>query len=118
MVIRWPVSSRECGSGWTTCRTELAHRRIFLGTYLRTTQAVGSAIDRARFEDPAWVEDWDVKFAELYLQAHDEDLGGETGRPGRGGSRSTLPRTCRPCDMCCSGSTRTSTTTCRRPCSR
>ena len=47
---------------------ELAHRRIFLGTYLRTTQAVGDAIARARFEDPAWVEDWDVKFAELYLE--------------------------------------------------
>ena len=63
---------------------ELAHRRIFLGTYLRTTQAVGDAIDRARFEDPAWVEDWDVKFAELYLQAHDADLdGGVVTRPWR-----------------------------------
>jgi hypothetical protein len=63
---------------------DLAHRRIFLGTYLRTTQAVGDAIDRARFEDPAWVEDWDVKFAELYLQAHDADLdGGVVTRPWR-----------------------------------
>src|SRR5882672_8504162 len=53
---------------------ELAHRRFFLSTYLRTTQAVGHAIDRARFEDPDWVEVWDVKFAELYLQAHDADL--------------------------------------------
>jgi hypothetical protein len=53
---------------------ELAHRRFFLGTYLRTTQAVGRAIDRARFEDPEWVELWDVKFAELYLQALDGDL--------------------------------------------
>jgi hypothetical protein len=62
----------------------LAHRRIFLGTYLRTTQAVGSAIDQARFEDPAWVEDWDVKFAELYLHAHDADLnGGGVPRPWR-----------------------------------
>jgi hypothetical protein len=51
-----------------------AHRRFFLGTYLRTTQAVGKAIDDARFEDPAWVEVWDVKFAELYLRAHDADL--------------------------------------------
>lgn len=50
---------------------ELAHRRFFLSTYLRTTQAVGKAIDDARFEDPEWVEIWDVKFAELYLQAHD-----------------------------------------------
>lgn len=55
---------------------ELAHRRIFLGTYLRTTRAVGEAIKQARFEDPEWVEEWDVKFAELYLQAHDADLAG------------------------------------------
>jgi hypothetical protein len=59
---------------------ELAHRRIFLGTYLRTTQAVGEAIKQARFEDPAWVEEWDVKFAELYLQAHDADLAGPAVR--------------------------------------
>jgi hypothetical protein len=53
---------------------EIAHRRIFLGTYLRTTQAVGAAIDRAGFEDPDWVDGWDVAFAELYLAAHDRDL--------------------------------------------
>ncbi|MFI5693230.1 DUF5995 family protein [Kribbella sp. NPDC051586] len=53
---------------------EVAHRRFFLGTYLRTTQAVGQAIDAARFEDPDWVGIWDVKFAELYLQAHDADI--------------------------------------------
>jgi len=35
---------------------------------------VGQAIDQARFEDPEWVEIWDVRFAELYLQAHDADL--------------------------------------------
>ncbi|MFI7068101.1 DUF5995 family protein [Kribbella sp. NPDC050124] len=50
---------------------ELEHRRIFLSTYLRTTQAVGTAIEQSRFEDPEWVERWDVKFAELYLDAHD-----------------------------------------------
>ncbi|MFD7157999.1 DUF5995 family protein [Kribbella sp. NPDC059898] len=59
---------------------ELSHRRFFLGTYLRTTQAVGEAIDRARFEDPEWVERWDVKFAQLYLQAHDGEL---VARPWR-----------------------------------
>jgi hypothetical protein len=64
--------------------TELKHRRIFLGTYLRTTQSVGTAIERARFEDPKWVEAWDVKFAELYLDAHDADLAGRsTARPWR-----------------------------------
>jgi hypothetical protein len=50
---------------------ELDHRRLFLSTYLRTTQAVGVAIEQARFEDAEWVEEWDVKFAELYLDAHD-----------------------------------------------
>ncbi|HEU4946169.1 MAG TPA: DUF5995 family protein [Kribbella sp.] len=55
---------------------ELAHRRIFLGTYLRTTQAVRAAVKGARFEDPDWVDAWDVAFAELYLNALDGDLAG------------------------------------------
>ncbi|MEU4197797.1 DUF5995 family protein [Kribbella sp. NPDC026611] len=63
-----------------TLPPQLAHRRFFLGTYLRTTQAVGDAIDNARFEDPEWVERWDVKFAELYLQAYDGDF---VARPWR-----------------------------------
>jgi hypothetical protein len=46
-----------------------APHRFFLGTYLRTTEAVGTAIDQAGFEDPEWVERWDVAFAELYLDA-------------------------------------------------
>jgi hypothetical protein len=63
---------------------ELAHRRIFLSTYLRTTEAVGDAVERARFEDPDWVEEWDVTFAELYLRAHDADLAdGAVARPWR-----------------------------------
>jgi Family of unknown function (DUF5995) len=55
---------------------DLAHRAIFLSTYLRTTQAVGAAVDEARFEDPDWVAAWDVAFADLYLVAHDADRGG------------------------------------------
>src|SRR5918997_270796 len=43
--------------------------RFFLGFYLRTTQAVGAAIDAGAFEDPAWVAEWDVDFAGLYLDA-------------------------------------------------
>jgi hypothetical protein len=43
--------------------------RFFLGTYLRTTRAVGEALDHGRFEDPAWVEHWDVVFAGYYLDA-------------------------------------------------
>ena len=49
----------------------------FLGTYRRTTQAVAAAVDGAVFEDPAWVEAWDVAFAQLYLDALDADLTGD-----------------------------------------
>jgi hypothetical protein len=44
-------------------------RRYFLGTYARTTAAVGAAIHGTTFEDPAWVDRWDVAFAGLYLEA-------------------------------------------------
>jgi hypothetical protein len=54
----------------------VAHRRIFAETYFRTTRAVGTAIEDARFEDPAWVERWDVAFADLYLLAYDAYLAG------------------------------------------
>jgi hypothetical protein len=43
--------------------------RFFLATYTRTTRAVGEALADGRFEDPAWVEEWDVVFADLYLDA-------------------------------------------------
>lgn len=67
-----------------TLPPEIAHRRVFLGTYLRTTQAVGAAIDRGGFEDPDWVEAWDVAFAWFYLAAHDNDLADEpVARPWR-----------------------------------
>jgi hypothetical protein len=45
--------------------------RYFLATYARTTEAVGAAVEDARFEDPVWVVDWDVAFAALYLEALD-----------------------------------------------
>lgn len=58
--------------------------REFLGTYQRTTLAVGKAVDDGLFEDPAWVERWDVAFAELYLDALDAYLsGGAPPRPWR-----------------------------------
>src|SRR6478672_2365495 len=50
----------------------------FLETYRRTTLAVGTAVDDAMFEDPAWVQTWDVAFAELYLDALDAELEGRT----------------------------------------
>jgi hypothetical protein len=60
------------------------HRREFLGTYQRTTIAVGKAVRDGVFEDGPWVEDWDVAFADLYLDALDADLGGgRVPRPWR-----------------------------------
>jgi hypothetical protein len=44
-------------------------RRFFLGTYLRTTEAVADQIARGGFDDPPWVEVWDIAFADLYLDA-------------------------------------------------
>jgi hypothetical protein len=43
--------------------------RFFLGTYLRTTVAVATALDAGAFEDASWVAAWTVDFAELYLDA-------------------------------------------------
>jgi hypothetical protein len=62
------------------------HRAPFLGAYLRTTEAVGSAVHDGLFESPDWVRRWDVAFAELYLTAHDCDLSGDlagVSRPWR-----------------------------------
>jgi Family of unknown function (DUF5995) len=62
----------------------LSSRRVFLSTYQRTTVAVGKAISGGLFEDPDWVEEWDVAFAGSYLRAHDADLGGtRVPRPWR-----------------------------------
>ena len=64
--------------------SEQAHLRAFLGTYQRTTLAVGRAVDGGHFEDPGWVERWDVVFAELYLDALDAFVsGGAPSRPWR-----------------------------------
>jgi hypothetical protein len=43
--------------------------RFFLATYLRTTRAVGKALDAGLFEDTSWVAAWDVDFAGLYLDS-------------------------------------------------
>jgi hypothetical protein len=59
-------------------------RRHFHGTYLRTTHAVADEIDRGGFLDAAWLNRWDVAFADLYLDAFDADLeGGPVPRPWR-----------------------------------
>ena len=64
---------------------ERTAQRVFLDTYRRTTLAVGKAIADAQFEDPEWVERWDVAFADLYLAALELDLVGsdEVPRPWR-----------------------------------
>jgi Family of unknown function (DUF5995) len=66
----------------------LGHQRVFLSTYRRTTEAVGAAIGQASFEDPRWVERWDVVFAELYLAALDTEL----GRSGKIDQDQRVPR--------------------------
>jgi hypothetical protein len=89
-----PVADRprEIGAVLTAMQDRLdafppdrASQRLFLDTYRRTTQAVGTAIEEARFEDPWWVERWDVVFADLYLAALDLDLAGsdQVPRPWR-----------------------------------
>ena len=58
-----------------------ASRREFLQTYLRTTDAVGTAVRNGTFDDPEWVQRWDAAFAGLYLAALDADLSGSGGVP-------------------------------------
>jgi hypothetical protein len=63
---------------------EKNHRRTFLETYLRITEAVGQAVAAGDFEDDDWVRRWDVAFAGLFLAAHDADAsGGAVPRPWR-----------------------------------
>ncbi len=63
---------------------DLRAHAAFLATYRRTTVAVGADIDAGRFEDPVWVEHWDVAFADLYLDAVEAHLsGGRVPRPWR-----------------------------------
>ena len=60
-----------------TLPTSRATQREFLGAYRRTTAAVAAAIDAGFFEDPAWVEAWDIVFARLYLDALAADVAGD-----------------------------------------
>lgn len=59
----------------------LESQRDFLDTYRRTTVAVSMAIEAGSFEDPAWVERWDVTFAQLYLDALDGASQGSAAVP-------------------------------------
>jgi hypothetical protein len=51
-------------------------RQFFHATYLRTTEAVAAEIDRGGFADGAWLERWDLAFADLYLRVLAADLRG------------------------------------------
>jgi hypothetical protein len=56
-------------------------RQYFHATYHRTTIAVAQELRRGGFADGAWVERWDVAFADLYLDALEAVLAGR--RPSR-----------------------------------
>ena len=74
----------QMGSRRDALTTEQEPLRAFLVTYLRTTMAVGKAVDDGLFEDADWVARWDVAFARLYLDALDAHLsGGVPSRPWR-----------------------------------
>src|SRR6186997_684704 len=67
-----------------TMPPDLDTQRTFLATYRRTTVAVGEQVEQGRFEDPAWVDRWDVTFADLYVSALEAHLsGGHVSRPWR-----------------------------------
>lgn len=42
---------------------------VFLATYLRTTTAVAADLRAGKFLDSGWTEEWDIAFANLYLDA-------------------------------------------------
>jgi Family of unknown function (DUF5995) len=89
--VSWPSDvdgPRTIASVLTTMQSRLdalppgrEPQRAFLATYRRTTEAVAAAINSTTFEDPRWVEAWDVAFAGLYLAALDADLAGAAGVP-------------------------------------
>jgi hypothetical protein len=53
-------------------------RRYFHTTYQRTTIAVAEELKRGGFTDPEWVERWDIAFADLYLDALEASLAGQS----------------------------------------
>jgi hypothetical protein len=61
--------------------SDLTTQKTFLSTYRRTTVAVGEQVAQGRFEDPDWVDRWDVAFADLYVTALETRVAG--GRPSR-----------------------------------
>jgi hypothetical protein len=67
-----------------TMPPDLDTQRTFLATYRRTTIAVGEQVELGRFEDPPWVDRWDVAFADLYVSALEARVAGASvARPWR-----------------------------------
>jgi hypothetical protein len=56
-------------------------RRHFHAAYLRTTRAIATELASGGFLDTAWVERWDIDFADLYLDALDAWDRGEAPGP-------------------------------------
>jgi hypothetical protein len=73
-LLEEPYESVEgAGRRLTALQREFAvredDRAVFLAVYARTTEAVSARIDRGEFEDPEWVADYLVTFANRYREA-------------------------------------------------
>ncbi len=51
--------------------------RYFLAAYRRITLAVRDTLEQGGFDDPEWVERWDIEFAALYLDAIEQWQAGQ-----------------------------------------
>lgn len=57
-------------------------RAVFLTVYARVTREVAAGIERGEFEDPAWVAEYLVTFADFYRRAlYDFETGNEDALP-------------------------------------
>ena len=62
---------------------------------------MAAEIKRGGFADPGWVEQWDVAFADLYLEALEASLAGR--RPSRPWDIAfSAPASLPACGTCCS----------------
>ena len=78
--------------------------RYFHATYLRTTRAVATEVAGGGFVDRAWTERWDVAFADLYLEALEQWIRGDTpALPWKIASRRPPTARSLPCATCSSG---------------
>lgn len=64
-----PETTRRLDALERTFRESGDRRGVFLTIYARVTEEVGAGIRRDEFDDPDWVADYLVRFANLYRQA-------------------------------------------------